>query len=1616
MSEILKRSSFGLLRTNPRLTTNIKLVADSNDKIYLESINADPLLSKSIYKGFPVKKKGSYSYDVKTFYSQNGTSLPKDIAYTVFEVDASLDIKKRYKDQYDFTYGMGAYPKNSKLYSEEFAIFSPIWLERDNLPDYFVIFKMDGPVTINPNEALPGYPSGYTGDFDNSAFLNDLIQNPSYFFDNYIKKAKIIKTFDLTESTSLGTYIRSHINSDNFPESSLYASLEKGEMTYWNGISYKSGGFCSIANDIYSEYTLVDKTITEADDFITDGFHRNGVICANILNLEFLFDDNEQTNYSFSRYFGMYVNSIELGKFTIDDERLYEDRDKEFTQYPRPLKSGVIGSATNLSDQIQYNSLGIKVYPHVGPSGPYEGRLMTFSELQNPRFGYVKDVKGNFYSIDNVTDWSSQFIFSATGPTSTSYSIIDTDYLRIKNDTINWNTFTGFEAPFDYIPAISTDIFGRPATAFKVVGSINDGDEIRIRFTDWTNSEEAINIDTHTIIASSSVPAGTNSGLIFSTKGTYKEIASAIVSAISAITEYSSEYQIFSSISIDNQVIVFSRVPSENWNKLKMSIFSTSAIFPFEISNQYLDPQYTITYQPSPISISTIEVGYVVNVNFDGGNNRPISRAIIEQSKILEFRDSLDTIYVKTKTGFSTTGSYGLYLDEPIKSSKGEIIGFNNIDKYFVINLEDMNQSFEFGSSKKIALYKLAKNSNGYLSILPIKDFDFDFESTEYNKDADSSPIDLYNWYMGMTGPNGDLPLFNWYSIGSTSQNIISDIIGPSSSFVTGGGFQQLIGYSDDLLDQIDPIVNEYDRLKENTNANLALSSRVVPFINKWVYDNECVDVRENGYRLNVNGAFGFSNFSPSFDNIEKNSKFFTHEWYYLQQYPPYMSFEDKLNSFSYFDNDLYFPEIPSIGSIGSTAIYSGLTGGTGASANLLSVNEDYFLSYFTRETIDGLEIPRDFKYSIFSLGSNVRGSETLFRGAKVEIRDRSEFSHIDYNKNNLKYVLGEKYNGYKFSAILTYGNSGSQITCIKNDVFKAVTLVIQANLNDALLGYTGPSGQGKFIDRSMLYCIKDQLEVTMSDTLAYTDKVISGNIESWTDDGTSFTVSGVIDANGNLPSFNIDLTLNENGSYNDVYITSSGYTYVFSEIHDASSNTFKCNKIIGLPSPSPSPLYPNGSHDSTSIISYWLIPLASKMSPFTVNPVQIEGGYNGLSSIIESISFGSIADLINSGSPEIRYINVSSSGIIEFDTYSIDLLQSDYPMSSDYLMREVLQKTPSDLQISAPILGYKITANKRITINPICRYRGTYNPKWRNVLQFVDTNELKNESLSYFNIQILTDLGWISDAYIGQIKDLYYNKVNVENPNIILKNNSTDPDRLIYPLIGEIAIDFDNFFVFKSNWDVNYYRKNLKRDVRISTIGTREPKENKSFFGSKTIAIPNDIRLETFPTGYITESELVQASSINNTSSNIVSRVRNLKTSIQLTLDVYVTNSIQDWLIADGFGTQFYKYINDNYSFGNPNLDDDIKDYISENIFDRYAVKEIIFWEKIWNPVKNEIKPPLIETNLTDLEKIQSGYVQSKNFKTIQDTGGGLNFSLIYTIPKDKRTSISFSVILEKK
>ena len=1640
MSQILKGSSFSIVRTNSKLTTNIKIVADSKNRVFLESFDAHPILSQSQYKAFEVTG-GLYSFDINRFYSQ-GTLLSSDIAYFTHESDESFStkIKDKLSDQYDFFYAMGTQPKNSRSYQEELSMFHPLWVDSNNIPEYFVIFKMDGPMSVDINSAsIIDYVS------DSSDFLEQLTSDSANFYKNYIKTSRIVKTFDLTNKTEIGKYIRNHVNDANFPSSSIYASLNKGELTYWRGISYDQGGFCSRGLETYIDYSLVDKTMIESDDFITLGFKKNNIIHPNILNLEFLFDDPEfdsSNPYHFSRYFGLYVSAVQLGEFYLSGDRLFEDRSQATSQYPTPLQKNQFGYPWNESREIVSNPKGVKIYPNIEDSTPgstsiLNGRLLTWEEVQNPRLGFVKDADDNFYSVNSTNSWVSSYTISPTGPMLPSIDIIDSGYLRLKNTKINLQNFTGFDEPFVYIPFIhNKDKVGIPSFSFSIINSINQGDEIRISIIDPTNP----NTDFFTVIADSSLQPGISSGISYSTKGTNSQIASAISNAINNIPITSGTHQIFSSISIENMVIVYSRIYSEQENDIEYSFFSTSLIFPWTVPNINIDPIFITDYVKIPIEETHIESGLYYTYHFSGGCSNPNSRFSINKEDLKNLFGS-EPIFIKTDKGYSTISDYAPYLDEPILDNSKNIIGFNNVSDYLTCQIADTTRNIDFSSTGKIALYKYRKSTNGYFSIFPVRDFDFDFFDTSYNKSADSNTSEFYDWYKsGPTGINSYSPTFNYSDLDS-GKEFIDSLIGPNSDFLVKGEFQTLNSEVNEILDVQTAITNEYDRLKENILSELATSSRVVPFINKWTFEDEGTDVRENSYRLNSDQSFGFSNFSPAFDEYSPNSKFFTHEWYYLQEYPPYLSLEEKLSSYSYFNRSISNQYFPLPGSSGSTAYYNSLISSTGPNANLLSINEDYFSEYFIRTSVPGtpsssipeVYAPKQYRYTIFKEGSNSKFPETMFRGIKVLIKDRIENSLINYNTQNINFSSNTIYNSYKFSSVLTYG-SGYGLTVIKNDKYSAITLIIQADLkDDVLLKANYNENSTYFIDRSSLYTLKHKLENTGS-VLDYTDVNISGVIDSWTWDSSnsSWLVKFKRDSYGNYPNLSNQLSATIYGTHNPVITsTISDFSIQISNIYDITNNSLRCKNII-INTPFGPDTFINDSSNNLKMDSSGITTNPSIFSSYPSQNFRYEGfsifdrillsdmkyvngGYNAYDGILSKISFANIANDINSGNPLVKYINVDLNGVLGFNTFCIELVKPDYIVKGSYLETEPIKELPIQLQNYKGVIGYDLTSSSRAILSQITRNRGGYDPKFRDLIQFIDPQDIRQYGLIDNNIQILSEEDQIiegntytiSDNNIGKINNLFFDKVNLQNPGSILTTEE------VYPLIDEIAIDRKDFSIFKSNWDSAYYTQYPRNDVKETLLGTRENKEFKSFFGSKVLSIRNTVSLQTFPEGVISPKELVIPSRINSVPQNLVGSTNNVGKRTELVIDAYIDLALQDYLISDGISAPFMKYLNPNYLKGTEDIEKYVKEYISENIVERYFISNIVFWEAYWKP---ENPLPLIQYNLTDEQKITAGYVKSKNFITYKENPEDLNFRLIYNIPKDRNVSIAFSVNLEKK
>lgn len=283
--------SFQILRTNPRLTTNTKLMYDG-ENLYMDSYQATPLLSTLEYKHHRVWKTGLFNRDIRNFLLGTNTA-----AYEVGQNVSDTIVLNNFDNQFENMYWCGVESINSSVYPQEMGCIAPLYL-RKKRPNYFVIFKIDNPSNTN----LVG--------------SKDLKYD---FYNDVLKKMKIVKTFDLREGTPIGNYIKRYVEQRDFHyDQSIYVNFSSDEIYYY-GIDKKSGVLTQKVENFKTQLLENDNTIMKQDDWITGGFERNGLIFPYIMNIEFLFDDITTEEYKFARYFGMYCNDIDLYDLNIVD-------------------------------------------------------------------------------------------------------------------------------------------------------------------------------------------------------------------------------------------------------------------------------------------------------------------------------------------------------------------------------------------------------------------------------------------------------------------------------------------------------------------------------------------------------------------------------------------------------------------------------------------------------------------------------------------------------------------------------------------------------------------------------------------------------------------------------------------------------------------------------------------------------------------------------------------------------------------------------------------------------------------------------------------------------------------------------------------------------------------------------------------------------------------------------------------------------------------------------------------------------------------------------------------------------------------------------------------------
>lgn len=447
-------TSFGVLRTNPKLTGNFKITLDSSGGIWFNSMDSSPDLSLQKYKKFRITGKNTYAKDIYTFFDEGATS--KEIIFQVAKnTQGETQAAETFAQQYDFFYAAGASTLIDKNYQENFRYFQPLWIN-DVLPDFFVVFKVPDPLsypyptntttiqngvqykviqepgTTTPfiieywNDLTGSFQRYFSGEFftGNTVFstyeiiqgsgvvteMNELkyydeVENVQSFFNSKILPyAQVVSTFDLRSSTPIGKYIRSIVNNPGFRQSPIDFSLQSNTFTYYNGVSVSEGVFTQ-KGEILNPYLTSSRSTSQIDfeEYITDGFFRNGVVCPNLLNLEFLFDDPDSDIYTINRYLGFYVSRNDLGEFKLNGNFFYEFRNSpDNLNLPKPTRNN-LGYYYNQSPSYQSSTGGTRLY-YEGASGWIPGSK-DVNVMDPQKLYYVTDKFEQFYSLSRYENY-----------------------------------------------------------------------------------------------------------------------------------------------------------------------------------------------------------------------------------------------------------------------------------------------------------------------------------------------------------------------------------------------------------------------------------------------------------------------------------------------------------------------------------------------------------------------------------------------------------------------------------------------------------------------------------------------------------------------------------------------------------------------------------------------------------------------------------------------------------------------------------------------------------------------------------------------------------------------------------------------------------------------------------------------------------------------------------------------------------------------------------------------------------------------------------------------------------------------------------------------------------
>ena len=410
------------------------------------------------------------------------------------------------------------------------------------------------------------------------------------------------------------------------------------------------------------------------------------------------------------------------------------------------------------------------------------------------------------------------------------------------------------------------------------------------------------------------------------------------------------------------------------------------------------------------------------------------------------------------------------------------------------------------------------------------------------------------------------------------------------------------------------------------------------------------------------------------------------------------------------------------------------------------------------------------------------------------------------------------------------------------------------------------------------------------------------------------------------------------------------------------------------------------------------------------------------LSATYNDISANGIKKKLDIGNSELKSTGNSKNVKYNTDDFRIKILDPESITTLDiFTSKPVMMQDENKNVIGSVDVTLKPDVND-LRLKVVNRYSGYYNPIFKDILFYNNLPKGNADVYPYSNTSF--DYNY-EDNYgkFGYINNLWFHKVN-DNKEIEIIKTLTP----YYPLTGQYAIDYKDFNIFGSNWDMNYYTRQKDVQHSESCQNISSMKNKPSMFGSKYLNVPNKIEI----TGLSLGKDQDWYGEWN---------------------DEWITN-------PDGCpGEMMYKEINDNsvdfyffikkrilryfydklkklfeeniesdqFSFGKQGVEDDIYEYVTKNILKLYKLEKIRVFvrrtkkgrhnSRIDNDYTSYLNsiPDRPDKPITVNYLKSHGFVEIKNVTMTKLNRDDFDRKLVYNLWNGAKEDFSFSFVLRK-